>query len=80
MGVDDLNIVLINWNMIVDAGVWLVGDPTGDGFVGVDDLNIVLVNWNNGTPPGEAASIPEPGTLAVLVLGISALIRRRRSS
>ena len=51
VGVDDLNIVLTNWNQRVGPGDWLHGDPNGDGFVGVDDLNIVLTHWNNTAPP-----------------------------
>jgi len=78
VGVDDLNIVLVNWNQNVTPGDLLAGDATGEGFVGVDDLNVVLVNWNKGTPPAEAlAAIPEPGTMAVLGLLSLGLLRRR---
>jgi PEP-CTERM motif len=78
VGVDDLNIVLVNWNQNVTPGDLLAGDPTGEGFVGVDDLNIVLVNWNNGTPPGDSSNIPEPGTLAMTAIGLVCLVRRKR--
>jgi len=83
VGVDDLNIVLGNWNANVSPGDLLSGDPTGEGFVGVDDLNIVLTNWNNGTPPGSpgemSSTVPEPG--GSLLLGLSALVlmRHRRA-
>jgi PEP-CTERM motif-containing protein len=80
VGVDDLNIVLINWNLNVTPGDLLAGDPTGEGFVGVDDLNVVLVNWNNGTPPASGAAIPEPTTLTLLGLGALAISHRRRAS
>jgi phospholipase/lecithinase/hemolysin len=76
VGVDDLNIVLNNWNNTVTPGNPLLGDSTDDGFVGVDDLNLVLANWKNGTPPDLAANIPEPGTLAVLLFMGLATIRR----
>jgi hypothetical protein len=56
VGVDDLNIVLSNWNQNVTPGDLSLGDATGEGFVGVDDLNIVLGNWNAGTPPVAATS------------------------
>ena len=78
VGVDDLNIVLVHWSQSVTPGDLLAGDATVDGFVGVDDLNIVLVNWNNGTPPDALATIPEPGTLTLLGLGVPVLLRRHR--
>ncbi len=49
VGVDDLNVVLNNWNRQVDP--LTNGDTTGDGWVGIEDLNNVLSNWNTGTPP-----------------------------
>jgi len=78
VGVDDLNIVLLNWNLNVTPGDLGSGDATGEGFVGVDDLNVVLVNWNSGTPPNAGAAIPEPTTLALVVLGAAAVSIRRR--
>jgi len=74
VGVDDLNIVLLQWNQSVTAGVWLSGDPTGDGFVGVDDLNAVLVNWNAGTPPAVSVTVPEPAGILWLCLGAMDLV------
>ncbi|MEZ6192188.1 MAG: PQQ-dependent sugar dehydrogenase [Phycisphaerales bacterium] len=80
VGIDDLNIVLGNWNQQVAARDPQKGDPSGDGFVGIDDLNVVLGNWNAGTPPGETSNIPEPGTLWLLgCCGIMATYRTIRS-
>lgn len=79
VGIDDINIILTHWNEDSGVGNPQIGDLTGDGFVGLDDLNRVIVNWNNGTPPLTEASavVPEPGTLAVLALGVPVLLRRR---
>ncbi len=76
VGINDLNIVLGNWNQNVPPANPLA-DPSGDGFVGIDDLNAVLGNWNAGTPPTNSSNIPEPGTLALLGLGGATLMNRR---
>jgi len=76
VGIDDLNLVLGNWNQNVTPGNPLEGDPSGDGFVGIDDLNEVLGNWNAGTPPAPAA-VPEPAALALMSIGCVAILRRR---
>jgi PEP-CTERM motif len=77
VGIDDLNIVLANWNDTVTVGSLIDGDPNGDGFVGIADLNIVLGNWNAGTPPPGGA-VPEPTTLALLGFGGVLVVSRRR--
>ena len=80
VGLDDLDIVLGNWNQNVTAGDWLQGDPSGDGFVGLDDLDFILGNWNAGTPP-TASVVPEPASLALFTIaGLSALARRRSNA
>jgi T5SS/PEP-CTERM-associated repeat protein len=76
VGIEDLNTVLSVWNQNVTAGNIFQGDPSGDGFVGIEDLNVVLGNWNAGTPPTSNANIPEPGTLTMLLLSGTALVRR----
>ena len=85
VGIDDLNIVLGNWNQNVTPGDESMGDPSGDGFVGIDDLNDVLGNWNGGTPfpatptpPVVSASVPEPATFGLMVLSLTIAARRRR--
>ena len=70
IGIDDLNLVLANWNQTVTPYDWQHGELTGDNFVGIDDLNAVLGNWNAGTPPAPSinAIVPEPATLTTLAL------------
>ncbi len=77
VGIDDLNIILGNWNQNVPPANPLA-DPSGDGFVGIDDLNQVLGNWNAGTPPTGGAAVPEPASLALVGVGAAAIMRRRR--
>jgi len=78
VGIDDLTLVLAAWNQNVPPAN-PQADPSGDGFVGIDDLTLVLGNWNAGTPPTDRAdiSIPEPGTLIIVVLCTTGLIRWR---
>ncbi len=76
VGIDDLNLILSNWNQSVPPGD-PAADPSGDGFVGIDDLNEVLGNWNAGTPPNASAAIPEPATLVLFVTGCVFGLRRR---
>ncbi len=76
VGIDDLDIVLGNWNKIVTANDLLHGDFSGDGFVGLDDLDIILSNWNAGSAPVWKHSIPEPTTVAMFMLGLVCIRRR----
>ena len=79
VGIDDLGIVLSNWNQNVPPADPLA-DPSGDSFVGIDDLNLVLANWNAGTPPGifpASSNIPEPAVPTIMGIAcVSALARR----
>ena len=79
VGINDLNIVLANWNQNVPPANPLA-DPSGDGFVGIDDLNEVLGNWNAGTPPADLSQtqIPEPTTGLFATAGVISLVFRRR--
>jgi len=78
VGIDDLGIVLGNWNQNVPPADPLA-DPSGDGFVGIDDLNLVLANWNSGTPPA-TSNVPEPAGLVISCLLSVPLLSRRRTA
>lgn len=77
VGINDLNIILSNWNQNVPHGDLLRGDVNCDGFVGIDDIGVSLGNWNAGTPPEVSASTPEPATALLLIFGFTACARHR---
>lgn len=58
------------------------GDLTDDGFVTFADLQEVGDNWGNTYVPSEppAPAVPEPASLALLLLGGLILLKRRRST
>ncbi len=53
VGIQDLNVVLSNWNQGVIPGN-IPGDLDDDGFVGIEDLNVVLGAWNQTVALGDA--------------------------
>lgn len=81
VGIEDLNLILGNWNQNVPAGNQVRGDITGDGFVGIEDLNVVIGNWNAGAlPPAEVlANVPEPGSAMCLLAVFAAAWSRQRA-
>ena len=77
VGADDLVTILTNWALT--GATRQQGDLSGDGFVGADDYVEVLTYWADGSPPPEPpATIPEPLTLGLLLIGGLPLLRRRR--
>jgi len=58
------------------SATWAMGDFDGDQIIGPGDAAIMAANW--GYVAGEAtASVPEPPTMSLLVLGLLAMLRGR---
>ena len=54
-------------------------DIDEDGDVDLDDLKIMRDYWGWVSPEAPAAATPEPASAILLVMGLGAVIRRRRS-
>ena len=57
IGLDDLDILLGNWNGGTQQAAWdlpqdLPGDLNGDGYVALDDLDIIFNNYYEYVTPG----------------------------
>lgn len=76
VGIADLDILLAHWGDAVAGYDASRGEVTGDGLVGQDDLQAVLDHWSNGTP--SEVNLPEPGTAAMVAVGVGMAMRRRR--
>jgi hypothetical protein len=64
-------------NWLNDTGMtWSTGDFNLDGVVNEEDASLLAANLGVGVPV--AASVPEPGTLLLLCLGLCSLALLRR--
>ena len=79
VGQGDLDIVLLNWGSATFPGnpLALQGGGPFDGQVGQDELDGVLLNWGN-TALAATASVPEPSTLMLSLVGLCLAVRRKR--
>ena len=65
----DVTILAGNWQKGVSDGLtatWAEGDFNGDGKVDGSDVTILAGNWQSGVTAA-AASVPEPGTITLLL-------------
>jgi hypothetical protein len=80
--INDLTIVLANYNQVGDA--WSQGAMDGDpsGTVDINDLTIVLSNYGVTYTAGGPQGVPEPCAVTLLAAGLVGLLayawRRRR--
>lgn len=80
----DLSIMAGNW-WATSGMTWADGDFTGDGAIDGGDLALIGSYWNWSAPSPiplsapVAISIPEPATVALLILGTATLVARRRN-
>jgi hypothetical protein len=62
-----VNIFDINWISAHWDETGPEGDANGDGTVNIFDVNLVSDNW---TPTASATAVPEPATIALLLVGL----------
>ena len=74
---DDLNTIITNWGQ---SGLGRTGgDLDGNGIVDGLDYTQVITYWTPASPTEPPSSVPEPATLAMMLMGaLATLIRRQR--
>ena len=78
----DSKVLAFNWGTQVTPGDVAKGDFNGDGWVDARDAAIMAAHWGDHTG-GEATAptaVPEPSSLALLVVGLAALLAIRRKN
>ena len=57
----------------MDGASWSEGDFNGDGCVDDADATLLAANWQT-VQPAQEASVPEPGSVILLIGGLTALV------
>ena len=81
--VNGIDLGILAGNFFNSGALWEQGDFNGDGVVNGVDLGILAGNFFAGAIAAQgsaspASSVPEPTSLAMLALGATALLSRRR--
>jgi hypothetical protein len=76
--VDSLDASIVGRNWLLESGAtWAMGDFSRDGKVNDADAAILAANWTIPVE-GAAPAVPEPCTLALLLVGAAVVLCRRR--
>jgi len=76
----DLTTSIINFTSAGGSGkTWAEGDTDGDGDVDTGDLTTSIINFTSALSGG-ANTVPEPGSLLLLLTGMMALMLPRRGN
>ncbi|MBN2216451.1 MAG: PEP-CTERM sorting domain-containing protein, partial [Pirellulales bacterium] len=62
------------------AGGFSVGDFNDDGWVNAADAAILAANWGDHTGSESSSPVPEPSTMALVLVGLMAMTLARRKS
>ncbi|MBI2823838.1 MAG: PEP-CTERM sorting domain-containing protein [Planctomycetia bacterium] len=79
--VSDIQVVAANY---LQTGAFRPGNANGDGIVDISDIQLIAAHYLQTTPPlpgngaGAGASVPEPGSLLLLVAGAMGFVVARR--
>ena len=77
--INDLTVVLANYNRNGLTNGWPMGDFNGDGRVDINDLTVVLANYNSHSSAAAGmAAVPEPTIVALALSALAALLALRR--
>ncbi|MCC5831389.1 MAG: SUMF1/EgtB/PvdO family nonheme iron enzyme [Phycisphaeraceae bacterium] len=75
--VDDLDLAIVQANLGMLDAAWEQGDFTEDGRVGLRDAFVLLEHYGSPVAQTTYISIPEPGSVTLMMLGMMMLASRR---